>query len=1293
MTDVVNQNYVSNPSFRDGVDGWTALDSTITASATGGKFGTECLQVEKTIEQYSGVQSSRYSSVNRRGTSFNYTASAYVKIPSGEANGTILVSILWYTLGKVYISSSDSTATAITNGSDWARITVANATPPSNARYASVRIVQTTAGSAGELFLVDAVKLEEGATATDFQEFIDQGQENAIVNRGLTNVPRPHITGMQLNADIELNDLVFNTIDQDGFVWVITDITGVFETPESEFPEVSRGFYADGDFETRGRYKARYITLQGSILVPEGSYVSEARDKLTRAADLVAGGAWLRLKPKNEPVRALFVRANGKLETDVVNPRGRIDFSIGLKAADPVIYEWNEERSDGYFVANVVASNYSGAQEGSVEIGNSGNYPVGAVYEIRGPIQGDNATLFNYSNAELITITGRVRGERYKNITQKKLEEGVATLKFSRTHDFFVGDEILVSLNSNRSVTGVTRGSGNSYATLTYASGFGFSDGDNVILSNVDASLDGELLPISNVTFTSFTVPSTVTTALSNAALTTATVYNQTNDLFNGAQFVSGTPNNRSVTYSIDRRETVPLANVADSSATYMRNVVYMDADHLEIDTKNNEVALNGDVNGQRGKLDALIDWIKLTAGSNIIELDDSGQLPLYTEKKSITADGAATLFTTLPHGLEVGENIHVEWVEGNYDTNGRARVSSYSRSGTTANITATSHGFSDGNSVVLSNISRGVDGQYVVANAATNTFTVTTETSATEYPTVVDGLAKKILPVTFYAKANNTVTLTVPSHGMTAGAPIYITGVHPDLDGQAWLTAVSTSPSTVTYDTRYRVPAGKIVTTAAPAGAQIARRYPITDTTEYSITYETGTSNNTPETNVAMGMVASTEGGNYHAVRSVYRSKNVATLTTFTKHGFAAGDYLTVEGAEQSGFHVAFANPKSVLSYVTSGTYVTLNVTSHGLAVDDTLTVYGIDTGVDNVDINGTYVVTSSANANSVTYKLDSSVKLSYTTVSKELASNLAIITLDEAPQFGAIDDDGNPTRISVADLGAPYDGTFDVVSVDTRDNTVTYSVTNIDIALAADTDGTVGISLNKSPERAFIFKKNQILYYAINASGATDGSGFANTIAGQYAHMWTQTAHGLSAGDTVEISGLSSVVNGNQTVLAAPSSTRFMVKIDNTALVQRKAATAARTATKTVLTIKATSHGLYPGDYIYFDGQSGTPTPDGKYKVTSRPGPDSFTISTTNTAAYTATTTHYWYPIREAAYVVEAYPVLSSPAPTDYTFSYRNPNATPNVATTNVVTRSGEVVVNSDASMRVFYRSGWIG
>ena len=105
---------------------------------------------------------------------------------------------------------------------------------------------------------------------------LTQGEENFYVDRALTPLPQPHLTGMKLQEDISLNDFVFNRVDENGVVWVITDIKGWWQHPAPEIPDIKRG-WGDGSYDVKGRYNAREITLEGVILTPDPSLLAAAR--------------------------------------------------------------------------------------------------------------------------------------------------------------------------------------------------------------------------------------------------------------------------------------------------------------------------------------------------------------------------------------------------------------------------------------------------------------------------------------------------------------------------------------------------------------------------------------------------------------------------------------------------------------------------------------------------------------------------------------------------------------------------------------------------------------------------------------------------------------------------------------------------------------------------------------------------------------------------------------------------------------------------------------------------------
>lgn len=168
----------------------------------------------------------------------------------------------------------------------------------------------------------------------------EQAQENRIVNRALTKLPAPHVTGLKLRGDIQLGGLLLNTIDDNDVIWVCTDIQGWWNLPDPELPDLPRG-WGDGSYDAKGRYAARLMTLNGAFLTQDPSQVEAARETLFKAIDLVYDSVEL-IVLESPTAKSSMVRLSGRPEIDTVTARGRTEFSIGLKASDPIKYEFLE---------------------------------------------------------------------------------------------------------------------------------------------------------------------------------------------------------------------------------------------------------------------------------------------------------------------------------------------------------------------------------------------------------------------------------------------------------------------------------------------------------------------------------------------------------------------------------------------------------------------------------------------------------------------------------------------------------------------------------------------------------------------------------------------------------------------------------------------------------------------------------------------------------------------------------------------------------------------------------------
>jgi len=426
-----------------GADTGTAIVATTSlARITSDYFvGSSSLEITKSAQTNSGV-----ITTDRVATTAlsSYAVSGYVKVPTSAEEGSFSIKAIWYnasTAGSI-VSISSNTARDLTSSSGWQRIT-AVFTAPATSTYANFAFIQSTAGTKAETFLLDAVLLEQSDSVEGFFVNSNQANETSKVNLALAPLPQPHLTGMKLQADISLNDFTFNTIDEYGVVWVVTDIGGWWQHPSPEIPEVSRG-WGDGSYDVKGKYNARDITFEGVILTPDPSLLAAARDRFVAATNLVYTGGWLKTN-EGSYIKASYVRLSGDPEIQTVNARGRTEFSIGLRAADPIKYKWNtQDPIYGYENVLIPCEATSPAADGTEIIENEGNYPVSVYLTITGPLVGPTI-ISNDTSEETITVTGTLRDATTKTINNRGLTDNLVTLSTSTTHGLVVGDVVTIS--------------------------------------------------------------------------------------------------------------------------------------------------------------------------------------------------------------------------------------------------------------------------------------------------------------------------------------------------------------------------------------------------------------------------------------------------------------------------------------------------------------------------------------------------------------------------------------------------------------------------------------------------------------------------------------------------------------------------------------------------------------------------------------------------------------------------------------------------------------------------------
>ena len=602
----------------------------------------------------------------------------------------------------------------------------------------------------------------------------NQAQENYYVNRGLTPLQPNEIEKLKLQANIILGDFIFNTIDQFGVVWVVTDIEGWWSMPPAEMPDIARGF-GDGSYDVQGRYAARSLVLRGTFLVQNPAQVETARDRLVAACDLVYKGTWL--KTGNDPIRASFVRLSGDVQINTDNARGRTNFEIGLRAADPIKYSWNDASPDGYSVVEVPVSNIETGYDGTGSIVNIGNYPVPCILEITGPLTSP-ATIYNRTTDKLLFITQSLKGSITRSIVNKQLVfdttqlKDIATLTTTTKHDFKVGDSIYISN------VGFPFDGEQSILTVPTDTTFTFETQSAEVREIVSKSLLNTVARLETTTPHGFGSGDSVTIA-------------GVDSLFDGVYTVTGTPNANSFTYQKTR--VPPRAITGKVVVSNIATITTSDVHQFIIGDTVTVTGAGIPFDGSYG----------ITAvTSNTFSYAATRTNAKEIISKQLTSN-IASLVTNSAHGFIIGESVAISNVDshfnGNYtvlDTptstsftykrasaNERSIATRSASSYTVILTTTTPHNFIIGERVTVSGVDPTYDGTFVItAIPSTTTFSYS-KTVTNLIPTVVSAGFVEVATrkVSSYSRTGNIVTVvTNSSHGLFTGAEVRFSGTTP---------------------------------------------------------------------------------------------------------------------------------------------------------------------------------------------------------------------------------------------------------------------------------------------------------------------------------------------------------------------------------------------------------------------------------------------------------------------------------------------------------------------------------
>jgi hypothetical protein len=325
------------------------------------------------------------------------------------------------------------------------------------------------------------------------------------------------------------------------------------------------------------------------------------------ALDLVYTGGWL--KVNEDPLMSAYVRIVGQPTVESINARGRINFTVQLRAGDPVKYSWNDNATDGYSTSNVAISTVGGSLSNTT-ITNAGNTNTAPVFSLTGPMTAP-AYIKNITTGKTLKIVKDLRpNTTAANVTTKVRVSGISTLTTDVAHNFLVGDIVTVAGMGSGTSDPHYQLNGDKTITATSSTTISFADAGVNVLTAVLTS---------NVV--------TLTTDVNHNFSTGSIYVSNLGAPFDGTYTIASA-SGTSITYAKVSSNTAVkyegLVSLDISSASDAGSVTLKNADTLQIDMYNTTVLYRGLPDSARSTIDAGVDWIKLQPGDNVLRLEKS---------------------------------------------------------------------------------------------------------------------------------------------------------------------------------------------------------------------------------------------------------------------------------------------------------------------------------------------------------------------------------------------------------------------------------------------------------------------------------------------------------------------------------------------------------------------------------------------------------------------------------------------------------------------------------------------
>jgi hypothetical protein len=386
--------------------------------------------------------------------------------------------------------------------------------------------------------------------------------------------------------------------------------------------------------------------------------------------------------------------------------------------------------------------------------------------------------------------------------------------------------------------------------------------------------------------------------------------------------------------------------------------------------------------------------------------------------------------------------------------------------------------------------------------------------------------------------------------------------------------------------------------------------------------------------------------------------------------------------------FAVATGEPLRITDWQRSSaglvTINTISAVNYGVtyATNNYVTISNVDPSLD-----GTYQITTAVNTTNYTISTQNTTAVTQTTVDNAYMKRLHKIVYYTRNK-------GNSSSTVIESVKS-YTQSTNVLTV-TTNVAHTIGIGNVVVLFNVKDDLDYRpYTVTGTTSNTFTVNVN----YALTESNTASIGGYYNTSLDNYLANTTgnvvyavfDTVHGLSTGDSLSISGLSSSIDGTHQVVVYDTST-VAYFVDSNSLREPKASSnVRRTAGSTTVTVvTTTNHGFTVGDSIYVStGTGAVGNVDGQWVMYSNINATAFTYISGGTSAVTDTSGNYIHASPVDNYAEQVFPILSK---TNTTFTYFHSLA--NTTTSATLSETpGKIVKNSDGTMRVYFKSGWIG